>query len=117
MSANPKIVFSDKIIKVSFFASLLLTGISSAIIAVFYTKLPPLIPFYNSMPWGEGRLAPSHFILAFPLLFIAIIVINILVSLRVHNNYMLLSRILSVNALLFIVFGFLAFVQIIFLVF
>lgn len=117
MKGNFKAAFSDKIITTSLNFSLFLMMISSVLIALFYTKLPPFIPFFNSLPWGGERLAPSYYLIFLPVFFVLILIVNSIISVRVYTSYTLLSRILSVNALLFVLFGFLALIQIIFLVF
>lgn len=44
-----------------------LTVLSCLIIALFWQKLPPQVPFFYSRPWGEEQLAKPLFLLLLPL--------------------------------------------------
>lgn len=118
MNANLKLLLKDNIIKLSIYLSIILLLFTTVLIAIFYNRLPPCcIPFLNSMPWGKDRFASPSFIVLLPIIAFIVIVINNILSVSVYTRYSLIARILSVNAFLFILFSFLALLQILLLVF
>lgn len=48
------------------FINLIVVAISVAVILLTYQSLPPTVPFFYSLPWGEGQLAPKSFLFAIP---------------------------------------------------
>lgn len=111
------IFLKDNVIKLSSVISFLLfiTGVGMVIFT--YQSLPSYIPFFNSFPWGSERLAPSFYVLFLPVAFLGILIINYLLAMVIYDKYTILARILSINVFLFLIFGVLAYAQILFLVF
>ncbi len=107
----------DSVIRFSVIFSLVFIFLETVLILVFFGKLPPFIPFFNSMPWGESRLAPPNNFLYLFSSFIAVVILDNFLSAVFYKSYPLISRILSVTSLLFVFLGFLASVQIFILVF
>jgi len=98
-----------------------LTGVflvtASILVFIYYSKLPPLIPIFNSMPWGMKRLYAANITLLFPLVLLIVVAINALLAIFIYKKYTLLSRILSFNSFLFCFLGLLAYLQILFLIY
>ena len=86
-------------------------------LAFVYSKLPPVIPLFNSLSWGKERLVPSIFIFTVPAFLLATCLFNIVYLSIAHKKHALLSRMLSVNLLLAVVLSFIALIQILLLVF
>lgn len=90
-----KTVLSDRILIYSSILSIvILIGISIYIVFV-YSSLPPYIPLYHQMPWGEERLAPKEQIFIPFILTIIFIAANFFVAISVYNKMPLLSRIVN----------------------
>jgi|SRR3989344_2354753 len=117
MRDNFKNIFSDKVIKFSILSSIIIFLINIVLIVFLFPKLPPFIPFFNSMPWGEDRLAPVNIVFYFVAVFLLVVIINTILSAVLYSKYTFLSRILSITSFLFVCMGFLSFLQIIFSVF
>lgn len=117
MKNNLKLIFSDNIIKISSILSITLIIFQTILVLIFYSKLPPLIPFLNSQPWGELRLFNPSIIFFLPVIYILIFFLNNILSALYYKKNTLVSRVLSFNSLLFISLGVLAFIQILLLVF
>lgn len=117
MRDNLKLLFADNLIKISLLSSLILILIQVLLILIFFTKLPPLIPFLNSQPWGVERLSSSSTTLFLPAFLIAVFFLNNFLSATFYKRNTLIARILSFNSLLFISLSVFAYIQIIFLVF
>lgn len=110
-------ISGDNVIRFSIVSSLFFVFLEIILLILFFRKLPPYIPFFNSMPWGELRLADPKAMLYLFASFIVVIVVNNLVGTILYSPYSLISRILSITSLLFVFLGFLASVQIFILVF
>ena len=111
------LVLTDQFVKISLLLSFLFLIPLITIIIVTYSSLPPLIPFVNSMPWGEQRLTYSGVAIFLPLLLVAIFIGNIFQAVTSYSKYVLVSRIILFNCFLFLLLGLLAYLQILFLTF
>ena len=117
MRGNFSLILSDNIIRISFYSSLIIIIVQCILILITFNRLPPLIPFLNSQPWGIDRLYASNVVFVIPFVLAIVFIINNFLSLIYYKQNTLASRILSFNAFLFIILGFLAYVQIVLLVF
>lgn len=117
MRGKFKIILKDQFTRISFIFSTLFLIIVLGIIFVSYNNLPPLIPFFNSMPWGEDRLLASGFVIFLPAILVIVYLGNIFQAVISYSRYVLIARILMINTFLFILLGLLAYLQILFLTF
>lgn len=78
--------------------SFLVIGIIAA--AGVYTILPPFIPLYNQMPWGEARLGEKLEIFI-PIATVGLIMlINILICSVVYKKMPLIARLMCISTVL-----------------
>lgn len=117
MKNNFKIILSDQFTRISLIFSIIFLIPLLAIIIISYNNLPPLIPFFNSMPWGDERLFSSNFILFLPIILLIIFSSNLFLAIISYAKYVLVARIIMINTFLFLVLGLLACLQILFLTF
>lgn len=117
MKEKFNLLLSDQFVRISLLLSVLFIVPLILLIIFSYSKLPPLIPFFNSMPWGEERLYFSKIIILLPLFLITIFILNILQAVFVYKKYVLLSRIVLFNCFLFLLLSLLSYLQILFLTF
>lgn len=117
MKEKFSIVLSDQFVRVSLILSLVFIVPLITIIIATYGSLPPLIPFFNSMPWGEERLISSNITVFLPLFLMAIFIGNVLLATFVYTKYVLIARIVLFNCFLILLLGLLAYLQILFLTF
>lgn len=117
MRGNYRIFIQDRLTRSSFIVSVILLLVSSCVVGVTYFQLPPLIPFFNSFPWGAARLTPSYFALFLPVAFVGVLLLNLLLAIAIYSRYTIIARILSINTFLFIFFGLVAYFQILILIF
>lgn len=109
-------VLSDNIMKLSTGLSFMVLLICTVLIAVLFSKLPPYIPFFNSLPWGTQRLFSSTVVIFLPIVFLFIIIVNNILSTYLYSQHALIARMVSFNGLLVVILGFLAYLQIVILV-
>ena len=74
--------------------------IELAFIALFYFSLPPVIPLFNQMPWGESRLGTKPAIFLPTMITFAFLILNFSLITRLYEKIPLVSRMLSVTTLL-----------------
>ncbi len=117
MKNNFNFLLQDRIAKLSIFSSITIFVVYLVMVAASFAMLPPVIPLFNSLPWGNARLAPAYFIFEFPVLFFLIFVINNFIAGRMYKKHVLAARIFSFNSLLVIILGLIAYIQILLLVF
>lgn len=65
-----------------------------------YGKLPPFIPIFNQLPWGEQRLGDQITVFIPVIAALLIFAINIFVSASTYKKIPLISRMLSAISLL-----------------
>lgn len=69
--------------------------------AVNYKSLPPKIPLFYSLTWGDIQLASLPQIIILPSIILLITLINTVICLELHTSQTFLKRILtSINALI-----------------
>lgn len=112
-----KLILRDKIIRFSIIASSILFVLLVGLVGYFYQFLPPYIPFFNSLPWGQTRFGIPSYTIAIPLAALFVFSINFFSSITLYNKHTLLARILSLNTLLFVFFACIGYIQITLLVF
>lgn len=115
MKEKFSLLLSDKFARISLLLSFLFVIPLIVLIVFSYKNLPPLIPFFNSMPWGEERLYNSSVTIFLPLILIFVLALNIIQSVLVYKKYVIISRIVLFNCFLFLLLALLSYLQIIFL--
>lgn len=117
MKEKFNLLLADQFIKISLSLSLLFIIPLIILIIATFSKLPPLIPFFNSMPWGEERLYTSRAIIFLPVILTIVFVFNLFLATGIYKKYALISRIVLFNCFLFLLLSLLAYLQILFLTF
>lgn len=96
----------DKIVYYSSISSFLTLLVSFVLVSVFYRLIPPIIPLYNQMPWGQERLVAKSSLFILLALGFCMYIINIILLQYLYNSIPLLSRIISVTTVLGMLFVF-----------
>lgn len=95
-----KDIKSDKAIIPAFFINSLFIIASIIYILFSYGNLPPFIPIFNQLPWGEERLGSTFTIFIPVLVALLIFIINILTSAFIYKKTPLVARMLAAVSLL-----------------
>jgi len=93
-------VKGDKTIIPSFFINGVFIIASVVFILFSYRNLPPFIPIFNQLPWGERRLGPTLTIFIPVLVALLILVINVFTSTLIYKKIPLVARMLAAISLL-----------------
>lgn len=86
---------SDKAIILTFFINGFLIITTIIFILVFYRSLPPFIPIFNQLPWGEQRLGATITIFIPVLVSLLILLINLITAAFTYKKTPLVSRMLA----------------------
>jgi len=100
MNAIYKQVKGDKIIKWGMSLALFLFIVESFFLLFFYRSLPPVVPLFNQMPWGESTLGTRVEIFLPILIGIIFFILNFFLVTRFYEKMPLLSRMLGITTLL-----------------
>jgi hypothetical protein len=95
-----KNIKEDKLVSSAFYINIVLLVLTIICIIFFYVKLPPFVPVFNQLPWGDQRLGPTFTIFIPALTAILIFIINIFISAFIYKKIPLLSRMLAIISLL-----------------
>lgn len=90
----------DNILEKSFLYSSLLIVITFIFTLIKFFGLPPFVPVFNQMPWGNDRIGPSYFIFIPIFTNILIGFLNATVSSYIYTKSPILSRVFAVTTLL-----------------
>ena len=102
-----KDIAADKTIVPAFFINGFFIITSVIFILFSYRNLPPFIPIFNQLPWGEQRLGPTLTIFIPVLVAFLILVINIFTSTLIYKKTPLVARMLAAVSLLISILAFL----------
>jgi hypothetical protein len=102
---------TDKTIVLTFFINASFIIASAVYILFSYGKLPPFIPIFNQLPWGEQRLGNQITIFIPILASLSILAINLFMSNATYKRVPLVSRMLAATSLLAGILSFLFIVR------
>jgi len=102
---------TDKIVRLGIVTAGLLVLIEAIFTIVFYFSLPPFLPLFNQLPWGEERLGTKVEIFIPVLITFFFLIFNLLLLNRFYERMPLLSRILSITTLLITLLSFIFILQ------
>lgn len=97
----------DKLLLRASIVSLVLTFISFITIILYYNSLPPFIPLFNQMPWGEERITKTIWIFIIPGISIVFFILNLIFAKYIYLRIPLIARLFSMTSFLISVLTFL----------
>lgn len=74
----------------------------SLIILLFFRFLPPKLPLFYSLPWGDEQLVSHIQFFIIPGIIVLITLLNLIVSLHLHEQQLFFKKILLIGTLVFI---------------
>lgn len=93
-----KIVLGDRILLIGFLISFILIILTLIYILIFYKNLPPFVPLFNQLPWGETKLGEKYQIFIPLLITFLIAIINCFLSFAFYKRIPLISRIFCITS-------------------
>lgn len=104
MNTIIKNIKSDKTLFWGFSISFILIAFNTLYVYIHYKHLPPLVPLYNQMPWGDYRLGQKPEIFIPIAIAAAIFLFNLSLSSILHKKMPLTSRISCITVILISIF-------------
>ncbi|HLD01396.1 MAG TPA: hypothetical protein VJC10_00835 [Patescibacteria group bacterium] len=90
----------DRILWWGMIGSVISLLVTALYVIFVYNKLPPYVPLFNQMPWGEARLAEKVDIFLPMLIATAVFLSNLLIAYIIYDKLILVSRIISITSFL-----------------
>lgn len=90
----------DRLILRLYIATFVLILVTAIYILVNYSKLPPLIPIYNQLPWGVERLSSTLGIFIPSVLTVFMLILNTVLSAISYSTSPLISRLIAITTFL-----------------
>lgn len=100
MNAVYKQIFADKITRIAMTLSLVLILMHISYLGFYYLSLPPLVPLYNQMPWGEARLGSKFEVLIPITITFIFFIFNTFFLTKLYSAMPLVSRMISITTML-----------------
>lgn len=100
MNEVSNLVKADKIIRWGMTFSFLLLIFQVILIALFYLKLPPVVPLFNQLPWGIDRLGTNYEILLPLVITLLFFFFNYFLLRKLYISMPLISRIIGITTFL-----------------
>lgn len=111
-----KDIKADKIGRFGFLTACVLSLLTFFYILITYKNLPPFIPIFNQLPWGEQRLGITAAIFI-PFSFDwLIIILNLFIFVLIYRKMPLLARMLAITTFIVALLTFLFVVKTVILV-
>lgn len=92
-----KDIMRDKTARFGFLGALILSLLTFFYILLRYKDLPPFIPIFNQLPWGEQRLGTTLTIFIPILTAWVVIIFNLFISVLVYQKTPLVSRMIAIT--------------------
>lgn len=92
-----EILVPDSLGRTSYMLAILIIIIMLMIISALLIKLPPIVPLYFTLPWGEARLTSKLMLYILPLASLLFLVINLGLGRISMKLSPLLPRVLAVS--------------------
>lgn len=117
MKNSYKIIFADRVVFYALIFSFFGILVQTIFSGIQFINMPPIIPLFNSLSWGQERLVNKIFIFSVPGFLLLTVLVNFFFVSQLYKKNPLLSRMLLFNVLLGVFLSGIATVQIFFLVF
>ena len=100
MRGSIKNIWADRITRIASITSVVLIIITVGYIIFVYQNLPPFLPLFNQLGWGEPRLADKPFIFLLPAFSLLVLIGNTAFASFLYTAMPLVSRMLMITSLL-----------------
>jgi hypothetical protein len=97
---------ADKLTFRGFIISFFVVFLTFLLILAVYKNLPPLIPIFNQLPWGEQRLTQTPGIFIPIAAFLCILIFNLIFTSIIYTKSPLIARIVAAVTLMLAIMNF-----------
>lgn len=82
------------------FTPILITLLITLFIVISIKFLPPKLPLFYSLPWGEKQLADHSQLLIIPAIIALVTLLNLVISWQLHDSQIFFKKILLFSSIL-----------------
>jgi len=107
-------LWHDKVVTLFFRWAVIVSLGQLLAIILFFNSLPPQIPLFRSLVWGESQLVVPSLLFLLPIFSVTIILINSFLAF-IFQRHQLLTRLLIITSLIFSLICLVPIIQIILL--
>lgn len=107
-------LWHDKVVTLFFRWAVIVSLGQLLAIILFFNSLPPQIPLFRSLVWGESQLVVPYLLFLLPIFSVTIILINSFLAF-IFQRHQLLTRLLIITSLIFSLICLVPIIQIILL--
>ena len=93
-------IAADRITRIATIVSLIILLVALIYSLIVYGNLPPYIPLFNQLGWGDPRLGEKYLIFLPIVLALILIIVNIVITSLLYVSMPLVSRMITVTSLL-----------------
>lgn len=93
-------ITADRITRTATIASLVILLVILGYTLLIYRSLPPYIPLFNQLGWGDPRLAEKYLIFLPLLLAVIVMSVNTVITYLLYETMPLVSRVITITSLL-----------------
>lgn len=97
------------------FTLVLLSLLMTLFIVIAFRFLPPKLPLFYSLPWGEKQLAGKFQLLIIPAIIISVAFFNLIISRQLHPSQVFFKKILLLSSVLISLILTITFLKIVFI--
>lgn len=94
------IITSDRFYSIPVALALVSASLITVTFLALSSKLPPRLPLFYSLPWGEAQLVQKEQILILPAIIVAITLLNTFLNYQLHNSQTVLKRMIMLTLVL-----------------
>ena len=116
VKSNLPVFKKDWFFIASLIAALAAVVLSVAFLIIFWKHIPPQIPFFYSLPWGEEQLGQPLMLIGLLLGMVMLFILNTLAALVIYTSSQFLSHMLLLGAASFSILTTITLVHIIILI-
>jgi hypothetical protein len=97
----------DKVMSGGFILTFIIVIISLVYILISFGSLPPYIPLFNQLPWGDQRLGTTIMIFIPLAVALFIVILNTFICYSIYKKSQIISRMLTIANVLITFLSFL----------
>lgn len=94
------VIIADRITKIATGVAVVCVIISLGYTLFVYGNLPPYLPLFNQLGWGDPRLGENYLIFVPILMSLSVIIANIFLTSLLYATMPLVSRVITITSLL-----------------
>ncbi len=116
MKGFSKELLKDRIILWGFIFTIVILFLNIVFVLIKLASLPPYIPIFNQLPWGDERLSSSTSIFLPIAIVIFFSLVNIFISSFIYSRSQVVARMLSITNTLMSFLSFLLILRTVYLI-